>query len=172
MNDVTLFSLADDYAHFQNKLITSLGELTEDDEQNEERINKALVEKTDNVAKFVNFTFSEEDRIKNEIETLQKHLKVIGNGRERFIKYAATCMDKMKVSKIEGSEYVIKKKKPTKIVQIDDPNKLPIDLISSNTVTTTTPDKKAIKQRFKDGHEVKGAKMVDGKISFKFERKK
>lgn len=99
--------------------------------------------------------------IDGEIKRLTARKKVFDNAKESIKSYLKINMEATGTSKIECDLFTITLKKPAKIVIIDDEDALPDDLVS--TTVTIKPDKKAIAILLKDGEEVEGAHLGEGK---------
>lgn len=172
MSENSYFALANQYSDFQKQLIESMGEISEEKEVDMVQLEKEITEKTDSVVSWDKYLNQQKERIKDEIENLQTFLKQLGTAQDRYNNYILSCMDNMKVDEIEGNEYVIKRKKPTKVVSIVDEKKLPNKFIVAKEMVTYTPDKREIIKTLKEGTKVPGAELIDGKKSITFKLKK
>ena len=170
MNE-SLFQLATQYEALQQRLVDQLGELDEATDQALEKLETDLVEKTDNVAKWTMFLESEIERLTNDGKIIAEKLKVLKRGKAKFEEYVSDCMARLDVKEFAGETYKVKRKKPVTVVNIVDEEKLPFDFVNVKKVTTTSPDKKAIKEALQNGEEVPGAELSQGKKSIKIERK-
>lgn len=168
----TLFSIANQYTEFRDKMIQQLGELTEDDETSLVEIGEILTKKTDSVVRWSEYINDEIERLKNEIEVLKGYLSQMDNANTKYESYIINCMKKLEVKEIEGEEYTIKLKKPLKKVDITNEKEIPLEYITTETKTTCSIDKRSLSTALKNGEVISGACLIDGKESVKFARKK
>ena len=97
---------------------------------------------------------------KKEKRELDAYIKSQNNRLENFKSYIIGCMGKLGVDKIDSALYTIGLRKPTKIVEIEDQDVLPVSI--KTVVQSIKVDKIELKRLLKLG-EIKGAKLVDGK---------
>jgi len=124
-----------------------------------EGLEGELIDKAKNVAAYVQNLESNARELK-EAENRIKVRRVRAEKESANLKdYLRFNMEKSGITKIECPEFKVTLGKPSKIVEVSD------DLDSRYVVskTTTSPDKKAIAADLKDGIDIKGAKLVDGK---------
>ena len=124
-----------------------------------EGLEGELIDKAKNVAAYVQNLESNARELK-EAENRIKVRRVRAEKESASLKdYLRFNMEKSGITKIECPEFKVTLGKPSKIVEVSD------DLDSRYVVskTTTSPDKKAIAADLKDGIDIKGAKLVDGK---------
>ena len=165
----TLYGLTQELVELENSLMESGGEISVDQEAIMVRLGEALTAKTDNIVGFVK---KQEDTIQafanriDELKTAQnKYLK----GLDKFNEYVINCMKQRGVTEIKGQLTTIKMRKPTKIVEILNADNIPQEFIKTTTKTTTSVDKTKVKNALKNGEEISGAQLSDGKISVKFQ---
>jgi hypothetical protein len=101
--------------------------------------------------------------IDQQINRLQAMKKTISNRQEQLKEYLRHNMVESGITKIDCPLFKISLRKAVKVVQVDDVNLLPDEYVTVKTVIS--PDKLAIAKALKDGAEVSGASLVDGKQS-------
>lgn len=131
-----------------------------------ESITNELKTKTDSVASYARKLKLDIENAKTEHDRIKKILEHRKAKAERFNDYVLMCMDIMQESSVEGKTDKIVVKKPSKVVNIIDENKIPSQYIIENT--SFKIDKLKIKEMLKNGHIVEGAKLDDGKRSVRF----
>lgn len=136
----------------------------DNDEQTEEIkkfLQSELVQKTDSVAAYSRHLKYKIDVAKAEIERMKKILDQNKRKFEKYQEYVLFCMDIMQESSIEGDTSKISIRKPSQVVNVIDEKKIPINFFMQET--TTKLDKLSLKEALKNGAEIAGAKLVDGK---------
>jgi hypothetical protein len=104
---------------------------------------------------------SDIEAIDAEIKRLQERKRVRVNAQERLKDYLRFNMERTGITKIESDLFTITLVKPRQIVVIDDEQQIPEDYQR----VTVVPDKTLIGKALKDGYEVKGAHLGEGKSS-------
>ena len=95
------------------------------------------------------------DVINNEIKRLQKLKKTKHNANDRLKNYIKDNMLQLDKTKIKGDLFSISIRNNAESVEILNEKELPEDAFK----VTRTPDKTAIKEALKKGHEVTGATL-------------
>ena len=131
-----------------------------------ETITGELKNKADSVAAYARKLKTDINNAKEELDRIKKILEQRKNKAERFNDYIVTCMDVMQESSIEGDTSKIVLRKPSKVVTITDEKQIPAQYLIEQT--TVKIDKLSIKEMLKNGHEVQGATLEDGKRSVTF----
>ena len=171
MNKPTLYGLASDLAQLENLMDFSESELNENEiADNINQISTLLKEKVDNV---VYYKFSIEDQLEavtKRLADIQKVKKSLENKLDKYEEYVNSALDVLKVEEVKGSLCSIKKRKPSKIVNLTDESKIPLEFMEK--VVTIKYDKKAIKDAISKGEIIEGAELVDGKQSIIFKESK
>lgn len=144
------------------------GEINETGEELQNYINELVVNKVDACVEFVNSKDELIELAKSRIVKLREFISIQENAASRFEEYVTMCMDKMGVESIKGKLCEIKKRKPSKVLLIEDENKVPAQFTTVETIVKI--DKNAIKESIKSGLTYDGISLVDGKksLSFKF----
>ena len=169
VTDVTLYGITQEMMELENALIESGGEITEDQEAIMVRLGEALTVKTDNIVGFVK---KQEDTIQafaNRIEELKTAQAKYLRGMEKFNEYVIGCMKAKDVKEIKGVLSSIKMRKPAQIVEILDQEKIPEEFIKVTKKVTTSIDKTKVKAALKNGDDIPGARLAEGKISVKYQ---
>lgn len=148
--------------------IGRLAELAEDNGQEFvadtlESLQMEFEEKARNIVALSACMDSDVEAIDAEIKRLTARKKTIQARQEWVKSYLIDNMEKSGISKISCPLFSITLRKPAKAVLIEDESLLPDDCVS--VVTTIKPDKKEIAKKLKEGVDVPGAKLVDGKAS-------
>lgn len=159
----SLYQITQDLSRFEEVLEMEQGEFNEDLENNLIELHASLEKKTDGVVGYIQ---KQEDYIKlaNErIKQLQEFKKSKQNMIERFKDYVKQCLELTDKQKFVGKLNTIKLRKPSKIVNITDKDKIPADYLISEHVVTV--DKTKLKADLKDNGEIDGAELIDGKTS-------
>jgi hypothetical protein len=128
-----------------------------------ESITNELKTKTDSVASYARKLKLDIENAKTEHDRIKKILEQRKAKAERFNDYILMCMDIMQESSIEGETSKLTIRKPSKVINIYDESKIPTQYLIEQT--TVKVDKLSIKEMLKNGHEIKGARLEDGKRS-------
>ena len=128
-----------------------------------ESLEMSFNDKANNIA-MLNANFEGDiTAIDEQIKRLQGIKKTVVNRQEQLKEYLRFNMSESGISSIKCPLFSITLRKASKVVQIDDADLIPDDYVK--VVTTVTPDKASIAKALKDGIEVAGASLVDGKQS-------
>jgi hypothetical protein len=126
-------------------------------------LSNELKEKTDSVASYCRMLEHQIMAAKDEYDRIKKILDQRKNRLDKFKEYLVVCMDVLQESKLTGETSSIALRKPSKVVSIYDETLIPPQyLLEKKTVSV---DKASIKEMLKNGHEIKGARLEDGKRS-------
>ena len=131
-----------------------------------ETVMNELKTKTDSVASYARKLKSDIEVAKTELDRIKNILEQRKNKAEKFNDYVLMCMDIMQESSIEGETSKLTIRKPSKVINIYDESKIPTQYLIEQT--TVKVDKLSIKEMLKNGHEISGAKLEDGKRSVTF----
>lgn len=157
----SLWNLSKDVEDLYNELVNSVDEDTGEVDENimsvlavkeEEFSNKAIA-----VATVYRRFDSQQALVDAEIKRLQGINEKIKNVRERLKKSLSEACLRLGKTKIDGISASVSFRKSERVV-VDNEADLPDELF--NITITKKPDLTAIKQRFKNGEEVNGAKLV------------
>ncbi len=162
----TLFTNAQELQALEKLFEMDGGEITEEHEQLQEELLKALNEKTDSCVEFINVCHSNIDEAKKNIERMKMFIDAEKKKIDDFSRYVEFCMDVANVPKFVGNFYSIKRMKGSKKVEVREFEKIPMEYI------TVIPeeykvDKKAVADAIKRGEEVDGVSYVEGKPTLK-----
>ena len=134
---------------------------TEDLNECLESIEGAFEEKGTNIVAVVNTLQADVDAISNEIKRLQDRKKSITSNQERLKEYLRYNMEVSGITKINHPLFNITLGKPSVVAEITDADALPDDYVKLEV--KTTPDKVKIKKALKEGIEIEGAQLSEGK---------
>ena len=126
-----------------------------------ESIEGAFEDKGSNIVAVVNTLQSDVDAISNEIKRLQERKKSIVNNQERLKEYLRYNMEVSGITKINHPLFNISLGKPSVVADVTDVDLLPDEYIKLET--KITPDKVKIKKALKEGIEIEGAQLSEGK---------
>jgi len=128
-----------------------------------EGLNLEFKDKAEKMLFLVTNMQSDADQIENEIKRLTDKKRTITNSQNHLKEYLRSNMEATGIDKIECPLFRITLKKALKVVVIDDQDDLDDEFIKVDTKITA--DKTAIKNAIKEGREVLGAHLEDGKRS-------
>lgn len=127
-----------------------------------ESIEGAFEEKGTNIVKVINSLDAEMIKpIDDEIKRLQARKKAIVNNKESLKEYLRYNMQMTGINKIKHPLFSITLGKPTVTCEVVDVDFLPDEYVT--TEVSLKPDKKAILKDLKDGKEINGAVLSEGK---------
>jgi len=125
-----------------------------------EAIEGEIEEKSKNVAAYFLNLDSDIQQLKD-AENKIKARRLIAEKQSKNLKdYLRFNMESCNIKKIECPEFKITLRKPSQIVEIEDPKLLNEEYITRKEVIT--PDKNSIKAELKAGNDVYGAKLITG----------
>lgn len=124
-----------------------------------EGIEGEIEVKAENLLAVVSNINSDVDAISNEIKRLQARKKTLTTRQDWLREYLRDNMEAAGIDKITCPLFTITLRKPTKIVDVLEPDLLPEDFQK----VTIAPDKVAIKKALESGIEIPGCKLVDGR---------
>jgi hypothetical protein len=130
------------------------------------RLLELLGTKTDACVGYAQMQDDYEAAIKLRILQLNDLLDSVRKKHERYDEYVRACLQRLGVQKIQGKLHTISLRKPSVVCDITDKDAVPSEFKSVSQ--TVNIDKNAIKQALKDGKEVSGAQLVEGKISVQY----
>ena len=126
-----------------------------------ESIEGAFEDKGSNIVAVVNTLQSDVDAISNEIKRLQDRKKSIVNNQDRLKEYLRYNMEVSGITKINHPLFNITLGKPSVVADVTDADLLPDEYVKLET--KITPDKVKIKKALKEGIEIEGAQLSEGK---------
>tara|TARA_R110000787_G_scaffold281021_1_gene392096 strand:+ start:626 stop:1105 length:480 start_codon:yes stop_codon:yes gene_type:complete len=128
-----------------------------------ESLQMSFNDKAENIAA-LNETFTGNiESIDTQIKRLQAMKKTITNRQNQLKEYLRYNMIESGITKIDCPYFKISLRKAAKSVQVDDVDLLPDEFVTVTTVISA--NKNAIAKALKNGDEVSGATLVDGKQS-------
>ena len=159
----TLYSITQKLESINHELQSNCGEMSDEIELLLTDLSLELKTKTDGVVDFIKRETAKIDERKKRIDEISKFNKTKINALDSFKNYVLMCMDRINEKKIEGTMGAITKKKPSSKLEIFDQDRIPVEYIEY--VKTLKIDTAVIKKQIQAGHDVPGAKIVDGKAS-------
>ena len=120
-----------------------------------ESIDEAFEDKIISIAYVIKNNDADIDTISNEIRRLQKLKQTKVNANGRLKDYAKDNMLQLDKTKIKGDLFNVSVRNNAESVEILNESALPEDAFK----VTRTPDKTAIKEALKNGHDVDGATL-------------
>ena len=120
-----------------------------------ESIDEAFEDKIISIAYVIKNNDADIDTISNEIRRLQKLKQTKVNANGRLKDYAKDNMLQLDKTKIKGDLFNVSVRNNAESVEILNGSALPEDAFK----VTRTPDKTAIKEALKNGHDVDGATL-------------
>lgn len=162
----SLFKISNEF----RSIIDSGLDLENTDQAYQEEIMNPLLDelknKADSVAAYARKLEADIETAKSELDRIKRIFDQRKRRAEKYNKYVLMCMDIMQESFVEGETSKISVRKPSKVVTIVDEKKIPLKYLIEQT--TVKVDKLSIKEMLKNGHEIEGAKLQDGKRSVTF----
>ena len=120
-----------------------------------ESIDEAFEDKVISTAYVIKNNDADIETISNEIRRLQKLKQTKANANDRLKVYIKDNMLQLDKTKIKGDLFNVSVRNNAESVEILNESALPEDAFK----VTRTPDKTAIKEALKNGHEVDGATL-------------
>lgn len=168
--NLSLYGITEELNALQELIALEHGELTPEIEEMTLRVYEMVEKKTDNIVGFHDFLVDEIALADERIKQLTDFKKIRKNAIERLKGFAADAMDNAGTKVFKGSLKQISEKKPTKVLQILDEKKIPVQFLDQKTVITI--DKTKLKNAIKNNEiEIEGVSLVDGKRSIQFKNK-
>jgi hypothetical protein len=152
-----LYVIAGEYVEASKKL----ADLDLDDQtvaDTLEGLSGALEVKAQNVACFIRNLEVTADAIKAFEAEQKERRQAIEKRAERMRSYLQQCMEATGIQRIEGPGIVLAFRKSS-AVAIDEPGLIPVEFMRQPEPPPPSPDKKAIADAIKAGHEVPGAHL-------------
>jgi len=140
------------------------GELTEEmlaDTLN--ALSSEFKSKAVNVGLFIKSVEQMSEACKNEQARLKDRQQSFDKKVEQMKTYLLENLIAIGETKITDPLITISTRKPTKACQIDDENKVPEQYVKTKTVTSI--DKRTLLADLKNGEEIEGVSLIDGKQS-------
>lgn len=103
---------------------------------------------------------SDVEKLKEAEKRIADRRKAIERKSESLKNYLISNMQRLGINKIECPEFSIALRKPLEVVECD---VYQLDQEYVITKKTRTPDKRLIKAAIKNGYDVKGARLTEGK---------
>jgi hypothetical protein len=162
---MSLWRISDEILDIDRRLEESGGEITPEIEAALDAVHAALPAKISSIAGYLRYLSVIQATAKAEEERIRDIRKAAENREGRIRDYLAACMERMGYQTIQadplaGVASVRLQKGRTKVV-IDDPEKLPNDMV--NVVFTRKPKTDDIKAMLEIGCEVPGARLEQGR---------
>jgi hypothetical protein len=164
---MNLYDITTEFSALEEMLALDGGELTESHAELEALVSEFLVNKTDNMVSFIQKLEDEMEIAAAHIKRIQAYKKVRENAIESLKDYTKTCLNKLDKKKVQGVMGEISLRAPVKVVDILNENEIAPEF----TRIKVELDKTKIAKALKDGEEVKGARLIDGKQSVTFKMK-
>lgn len=164
---MNLYDISTEFTALEELLMMDGGEITESHQELETMILALLLSKADNMVNFIQKLEDESDLADAHIKRIQLYKKARVNAIERLKDYVKVSMDKMQKDKVEGAMGSISIRKPVKVVDILNEDLIPAEF----TKVKVDLDKTKIAKALKDGQEIEGARLIDGKRSVQFKLK-
>jgi hypothetical protein len=169
-DNLSLYGLSDELEKLDEILEATGGEISADYEEKEKLLIDLLTRKVDGCCGYV-------QRLEDLIEAAQAQKKRLDdfirakqNRINNFETYIKLCLTKTGRESFAGELYEIKTRKPTKVLSILDESQVPLEF--TETTTTTTIDKTALKKAVQSGRLVsESIILVDGKTGVSFNLK-
>lgn len=156
---MNLYEINNQFEEMQNKIsqyaLENFGEVSDELLAEEKEIFESLDNKVENVGLWIKNKTAFVKALKDEKKSLDHRIKMLSNNIDRNKEYITNFLDG---EKFESTRIKISYRK-SKSIEIIDQEKLSEDFIK--TVTTTSPDKIAIKKAISAGNEVDGAVLVE-----------
>lgn len=170
MNRLTLYNIADEALALEEMLMNDEGELTDESCELETYISDLMISKTDSIVHVANKLEDEIELAKKHIDRLSGFKRARENAVQRMKEYSLLCLEKMNKDKVAGEIAEIATRKPVKVLDIIDENKIPGEFVTVETVVKI--DKKALLAAIKKGLDCEGAGIKDGAKSVQFKLKR
>ena len=120
-----------------------------------ESIDEAFEDKVISTAYVIKNNYADIETISNEIRRLQKLKQTKANANDRLKGYIKDNMLQLDKTKIKGDLFNVSVRNNAESVEILNESALPEDAFK----VTRTPDKTAIKEALKNGHDIDGATL-------------
>lgn len=124
-------------------------------------IEEAFEEKGGNIVAVVTTLQTDVDAIDSQVKRLQERKKMIVNNQNRMREYLRYNMEVSGITKINHPLFSITLGKPVVTCEVTDQSLLPDDYVTVKT--EIEPDKRKILKDLKEGVEVEGAVLSEGK---------
>lgn len=151
-------------------LLENLNDENEDKNLTLVKLTDALKLKTDQVSHYRESLKNYSSLLDLKIEELEDKKAQVENKIDQFDEYVLNCMAISERDSFDGSFCSIKKRAPSKSVEIYDEKLIPIDYIKIPEVKPMIM-KAEISKALKQGEIIEGARLVDGKVSLIFKTK-
>lgn len=126
-----------------------------------ESLTSEIEDKGRNVAAFIQNLDADISAIKEAEKRMADRRKALERKSEWFKDYLRSNMERCGITKIECPEFKVTLGKPSQVCEVFNEDDLPEDYVV--TKVSKLPDKRLILQALKDGYEVPGAKIGEGK---------
>lgn len=128
-------------------------------------IKDAFEEKAHNIIAVATTLDSDINAIDAQIKRLQERKKAINSNVERLKEYLRYNMEVSGINKISHPLFSITLGKPSATCEVTDQSLLPDDYVTVKT--EIKPDKRKILKDLKEGVEIEGAEIIEGKPSLR-----
>lgn len=160
MSGLALYQIADEY----KEVFDALAEAEADEQtfnDTLETFKDELVNKGRNVAAFFQNLDAEAKALKEAEARISARRKAIENKSDSLKSYLRENMERTEIKEISCAEFVVKLGKPSVICEIENAEEIPDEY--KQEVVTVKIDKNVVKKALKEGKEVPGAKLGQGK---------
>lgn len=159
---LTLFEIAQEYRHITDVMMDSgVDEQTLADTLEAEAWPLEL--KAQNCGFVIRNLAAAADAIKKAERDMAARRKAMEDRANYLLKRLQIAMEIAGVSELSCPHFAIKVKKNPPSVDVFEPGLLPAEFLRQPAPPPAEPDKEAIAQALKDGQDVPGARMVQGK---------
>ena len=169
--NLALFGIAQELTALNDLIAQDGGEITPEIEALQKEVFDIMENKTDNFVGFITMMESEIVAADSRIDALKAFKTSRKNAIERSKLYAADCLRTADKTSFRGPMSEIKMRKPTKVLNIIDEDKVPIKFLEMIPATTKVKNADLLKA-VKNGEISESiAVVVDGKVSVSFKLK-
>ena len=163
MQKLNLYDISTEIEALSILMVDELGEITEASEELESYIENLLSSKTDGCAEYIRKLDDKVLNAKSRIDDLKKIAITTEKIKSNFINYIHLCMTKADKTEISGDLHTIRKRKPAKVLVIEDDKNIPLDFVETITIPETTEikiNKVELKKHLKD-NKIEGVYLKD-----------
>ena len=166
-NSLSLSGLIHEKESLYRLIELKKGEVSDEDERLLADNYNRFINKTDFIVEAYQYLMEQIEGAKSKKDELTKFIKVRQDAIERLKDHIDNCMAKENTNSFRGEFFEIKKRKPSKVLKIEDEDKIPAEFLA---VKTSVIKRKLI-DAIKQGVEVEGVSIVDGERSIQFRAK-
>ena len=166
---VALYDLTEDMKSLEQLMAMDHGEVTPEFEALQKEVTDAISLKVDGYIGFSRMLEDEVEAGKKRIKELTVFVTARENSIARLKEYALMSLTNAGEMSFKGEFGQISRRKPTKVLEILDEKKVPLNFVTFDRITKI--DKTAIKKAIVAGEEIDGCHLINGKASVQFKRK-